>query len=108
MTLGELLTELDTRTGQAFLQGSPAETLTLARANEHADPLIGDIVRRLAADCDSVDCVILRVPSVNTLGPLRLKYMADDAPVEGFRLVERTIQGIDDAFNDEVLRARRQ
>lgn len=43
---------------------------------------------------------------MKSLSPLRLKYMADNAPVEGFRMVEKIITTIDAAYNEEALRLR--
>ena len=53
-----------------------------------------------------IDDVIVRVQAVKTLGPIRLFYMKDDAPVEGFRLVEDIVHKIDGAFNDEAMRLK--
>lgn len=106
MTLSELLTYLDRHSGYPILDGTPAETLGKARTNGHANAYAGEIVaclaERLAID-DADAALPERVQVINSLGRLRLKYMADDAPVEGFRIVEKVIATIDSAFNEEAL-----
>lgn len=108
MTLRELLEYLDSHTSFGFMDGTPQETLDKARGGEHARPMAGEIIAAIAAGCgcDDVEASLARVDTVNALGPTRLKYMADDAPVEGFRAVEGTIHAIDGAFNDEALRQK--
>ena len=104
MTLTELLVYLDEHSGHRLLVGSVDETLRQAHAGRHADPLAGEIVALLVAAEDGA--VISRAGATTALGPLRLRYMRDDAPVEGFRMVEHVVHAIDGAFNDEALRAR--
>ncbi|AOU96896.1 hypothetical protein BI364_01735 [Acidihalobacter yilgarnensis] len=106
MILSELLTYLDHHSGYPILDGSPAETLIKARTNSHANAYAGEIIACLAdkLGVDSVDAALdERVRVINSLGRLRLKYMADDAPVDGFRMVEKVIAAIDSAFNEEAL-----
>ncbi|SIT72067.1 hypothetical protein SAMN05216526_1565 [Ectothiorhodosinus mongolicus] len=110
MTLAELLTFLDTHTDYGFLHGDVAATLSAAADGSHPNAIPGAIVKaldeRLAQG--NIEAVIERAGTITALGPLRLTYMADDAPVEGFRMVERTITMIDEAFNQEALRAKGQ
>lgn len=108
MTLAELLQYLDTHTGLGILDGGPAESLEKAKADTHANPIAAEVIRAAAEGCklDAVDGSLSRVEFVNALGKLRLKYMADDAPVEGFRAVEKIIATADAAYNDEALRER--
>ncbi|MCG5523922.1 hypothetical protein LRB11_03115 [Ectothiorhodospira haloalkaliphila] len=107
MTLSELLSHLDAHTGLGLLDGSPQETLDKARDGEHTGPIAGEIVKALGGDGErDAQTLIERAQAVKALGPLRLKYMGDDAPVEGFRMVEKTITGIDEAFNEEALKEK--
>jgi len=106
MTFQELFTYLNKNTKYDFItEDSP---LTQAMTGHHEDELIGEIIASVAkgCGCDTIDHVILRQDVIKALGPLRLKYMKDDAPVEGFRLIESTVPVIDSAFNDEALAGR--
>jgi len=105
MTLAELLQYLDQNTPFAVLDGLPDETLVKALEGRHSDPLAGRIIKGIVEGnhCTDEHSPVFRADSITALGPLRLQYMKDDAPVEGFRMVERIIQAIDGAFNDEAL-----
>jgi len=109
MTLEELLTYLDAHLESSVLDGSAADTLSNALSGGHVDPMIGEIIRSIAqgAGCTSVAQPIERAGTVKALGPLRLKYMADDAPVDGFRTLEMLVRAVDGAFNEETLRQQR-
>lgn len=106
MTLKELIQYLDSNSGYSLLDGDPSQTLLRASEGKHREPLIGEIINAIARHCGDAkeDCVVERAQAVSAIGPIRLQYMRDDAPVEGFRMVERIIQAIDGAFNDEALR----
>ena len=108
MTLGELLQFLDANTSHDFLAGGVAESLTLARNGEHPDPIAGEILAGIAEGCGATDTdtEVERAQVVNSIGPLRLKYQADDAPMEGFRLMRETVLAIDGAFDDEAIRRK--
>jgi len=108
MTLAELIQYLDANTDFSVLDGDPAATFQKANDGAHADPIIGEILKAIIDGnaCGAADCELERGGVVTSVGPLRLKYMADDAPVEGFRAVEGIIQTIDSAFNDEALRMK--
>ncbi|MBS0002122.1 MAG: hypothetical protein KFF45_03490 [Thioalkalivibrio sp.] len=108
MTLEQLLTYLDDHMEQDLLDGDAAETLNKARDGSHRDPIVAEILTALmdGAGADSPGTELVRAVAVKAIGPLRLKYMKDDAPVEGFRLVEKTIVTIDAAFNEEALATR--
>lgn len=108
MTLSELLNYLDRHMDTEFLDGDAAGTLAKARNGEHKDPIVAEILAALmdGAGADGPDTTLERAEAVKSIGPVRLKYMADDAPVEGFRLVEKTITTIDAAYNEEALAAR--
>ncbi len=108
MTLEQLLTYLDDHMEQDFLDGDAAETLKKARDGSHRDPIVAEILAALmdGAGADSPGTELERAVAVKAIGPLRLKYMKDDAPVEGFRLVEKTIVTIDAAYNEEALASR--
>ncbi|MEJ2632107.1 MAG: hypothetical protein P8011_10685 [Acidihalobacter sp.] len=109
MTFAELLSHIDQRTDLTILAGSPADTLAAARGEVAAGDYAAEMVRTLAerlelADADAV--LPERTSVINALGQTRLKYFADDAPVDGLRFVEKFIAGIDAAYNDEALRER--
>jgi hypothetical protein len=108
MTLNELLQYLDENSKYAVLDGDATETLAKARTGAHREALMGTIIQRLfdAAGGTDISSPITRAEATTALGPLRLQYMKDDAPVEGFRMVERIIHTIDGAFNEEALRER--
>lgn len=110
MTLAELFDYIDTHTSFNILDGSPADTLEKVVAGTHRDALMNEVLLPLikAKDAANAETTLSRAEAVAALGPIRLKYMADDAPVEGFRAVEGIIKTIDAAFNDEALRARQQ
>lgn len=106
MTLSDLIIYLDRFSGYQILDGSPAETLAKSLSGNHSNTYIGEIISSMAEKLglDDVDRVMPeRVQVINSLGNLRLKYMADDAPVEGFRIVEKVIATIDSAYNEEAL-----
>lgn len=106
MRLGELLRRLDPYCGQRVLAGmEPGAALEAADAGSHPHPVTGEALAMLLAwsgakDAeDSVD----RTQAVDALGPLRRRYMSDDAPPDGLRAVQELIEAIDAAFDDEVL-----
>jgi hypothetical protein len=108
MTLEQLLQYLDRNLGECFLDGDAAQTLDKVRDGSHRDPIAAEILAALmsGALADSPATTLERADAVKAIGPVRLKYMKDDAPVEGFRLVEKTIVTIDAAFNEEALAAK--
>lgn len=108
MILSQLITYLDEHTQYQFLSGDAAQSLTLSQQNEHPEAVAGEMLKAIAeaCQCSDVSCELKREDVVNALGPMRLKYMADDAPVEGFRLLEKSILAIDAAFNEEALKNR--
>jgi hypothetical protein len=110
MTLGELIRYLDQHSTQHYLQGNEAQTFSLAQQSLLDNSLWAEMINAIAAvnECDDENGVIVREVVVKALGPLRLKFMADDAPVDGFRFLESTIVMIDSAFNDEALAAKRR
>ena len=105
MTLGELLHYLQDHTDYDMLDGDPNESVAKARGGSHKNPYAAEIITTAMdkLDLHNADATIERVPFINSLAPLRLKYMADDAPVEGFRTVEKIIATTDLAFNEEAL-----
>lgn len=107
MTLSELLEFLDRNTGYDVCDGSPAESVAKALAGTHRDPLMGEVIAAFAAHAGGgADGVVERAGIVKALGPIRLKYMADDAPVDAFRAVQQLVDAIDAAFDEEALRSR--
>ena len=108
MNLAELLQYIDTNSDYELLEGTPEQTLAKAREGDHHDALAGRIIKAIAEHCNIADTgtEFERADAVNALGPLRLEYMKDDAPVDGFRMLERVIHLIDGAFNDEALRLK--
>lgn len=107
MTFEQLLTFVAEQTNKDFL--SSGVTLEQIIKGHHPHQLIGDMIRRIAdyCSCQTLDCELKREDVVKALGPLRLEYMKDDAPVEGFRLLEGAIVAIDLAFNNEALQNKR-
>jgi hypothetical protein len=105
MTLGELLQYLDENTEFDLLDGSPADSVAKAKDGSHQNPYAAEIITSALEKLgiNGADDEIERVPFVKSLAPVRLKYMADDAPVEGFRTVEKVIATTDLAFNEEDL-----
>ncbi len=108
MKFADLLRFLDTNTEFEILDGTPEETLQKALAGTHKNRFAGELIQASAENLalESVDDTPTGVEFVNALGKLRLKYMADDAPVEGFRLVEKVITTADAAYNEEALHQR--
>jgi len=106
MTLQELFVYLNENTKYDFItESSP---LDVAINGKHENELIGEIISAVAkhCGCENVDFEVVRQDVIKALGPLRLKYMKDDAPVEGFRMLESSVPVIDQAFNDEALANR--
>ncbi|TXF13311.1 hypothetical protein [Pelomicrobium methylotrophicum] len=108
MTFAELLIYLDTHTPYSLLDGTPEETVAKARTGAHRDPVAGSIIARLfeGSGVQTTEDPLARAQAVAALGPLRLAYMKDDAPVEGFRMVEKIVHAIDRAFDEEALRLK--
>lgn len=106
MTLLQLFSFLNENTSYQFF--SSEEELSNAISGQHENALVGNMVKLIAekCGCENINCELKREEVVTALGPLRLEYMKDDAPVEGFRLLEGTIPVIDLAYNDEALKGR--
>jgi len=106
MTFAELLQQLETSLPAQILDGDAAETLGKARAGNHRHALAGKIIASLFEKSALPDATapITRSQAIAALAPIRLEFMKDDAPAEGFRLVEKVVHAIDGAFNDEALR----
>jgi len=103
MTLEQLLSFVAEQTNKTFL--SDDVSLEQIIQGQHPDQLVGNMIKNIAeaCSCDSLSCELKREDVVKALGPLRLEYMKDDAPVDGFRLLEGSIVAIDLAFNNEAL-----
>lgn len=110
MKLRELMEYLQERSGHDLLDGSLDDTLRKALSGAHRDSLAGEILQHLYEQGGSggLDAEITRAQAATSLGALRLRYMKDDAPVEGFRMVEHVVHAIDGAFNEEALREKRK
>lgn len=108
MTVAQLLNYLSDHCKFDVLDGDVAQTLAKARAGTHRDPIMGEILAALSAGAGGagLDSAIERADATLALGPLRLRYMKDDAPVRGFRMVESVVHEIDGAFNEEALRQK--
>lgn len=108
MTFSELLQQLEKRLPGQVLDGSAAETLEKTRAGKHRHELAGKIIANLFEKSGLADAAapISRSQAITALAPIRLEFMKDDAPVDGFRLVEKIVHAIDGAFNDEALRQK--
>lgn len=108
MKFADLLQYLDQNTPYELLDGSSAETWQKAHEGTHHNPVAAEIIQAVAdnAGISSIDDELERVAFVNALAKVRLKYMADDAPVDGFRTVEAVIATADAAYNQEALETR--
>lgn len=76
----------------------------------NTNPFAKEVLDALVQGCgigDNYEKEITRAEAANALQAVRTKYRADDAPVEGFRLVERTVVLIDDAFDIEDWQKRK-
>lgn len=110
MTFNELLTYMGAHCKHDIMDGDAAATLAKAQAGSHKNELAGHIIRELYAKTGvaSPETELDRVTAINSMGPMRLFYMRDDAPVEGFRLVEDMVREIDGAYNEEALNLKEQ
>jgi hypothetical protein len=108
MTFAELLQQLEKSLPAQILDGDIAETLGKARAGKHRHALAGKIIAALfdKAGLPGTDAPMTRSQAIAALAPIRLEFMKDDAPADGFRLVEKIVHAIDGAFNDEALRLK--
>lgn len=105
MTLKELLIFLNDKTPYPYWDAGN-EIFAQVKAQTCSNSLVCAVIAAIMqhCQCQDGDCVVVRENVVKALSAMRLKYMADDAPVDGFRLVEGTVIAIDAAFNDEALR----
>ena len=110
MTFAEMLNYIGQHAKYPVMDGDAAQTLEKARAGTHQNPIAGRIIAELytQSGVSGLDSEIVRAAAVNALGPLRLVYMKDDAPVEGFRTIEDVVYRIDGAFNEEAFRLKSQ
>ena len=108
MTFNELLGYLIHYSKYDIADGDVSQTFAAARNGTHKNPIAGHVIDQLFnnSKLSDVEGSLERTQAVNALGPIRLFYMKDDAPVEGFRLVEDIVHKIDGAYNDEALRKR--
>ncbi len=108
MTFNELLGYLMSHSKYDITDGDVSQTFTAAQTGTHKNAIAGHIIAQLFSNSKLADVndSLERTQAVNALGPIRLFYMKDDAPVEGFRLVEDIVHKIDGAYNDEALRQR--
>ena len=108
MTFNELLTYIVQHSKHDIADGDLAHTLSTSLAGQHKNPIAGHIIAQLYTHSTiaSPEDNLERIQAVKALGPIRLHYMKDDAPVEGFRLVEDFVHKIDGAYNDEALRLK--
>ena len=108
MTFIELLSYVGANCKYDLMEGDINTTLAKAIDGTHKNPIVGNIIAQMYKNSgiSSPDAVLERAQAIKTLGPIRLTYMKDDAPVEGFRLVEDIVHKIDGAFNDEAMRLK--
>ncbi|MDA8224943.1 MAG: hypothetical protein M0T86_03365 [Betaproteobacteria bacterium] len=108
MTFNELLDYLLHSSKYDIADGDRDHTLNAALDGSHKNPVAGHILAQLYQNSQiaSPGDALERVQAVKALGPVRLHYMKDDAPVEGFRMVEDIVHKIDGAYNDEALRQK--
>lgn len=106
MTFQELFTYLNQNTPYDYITDS--SPLADAIEGKHENPLIAEIISSVAKSCgcSSIEQTIIRQDVISALGPLRLEYMKDDAPVEGFQLIQGAVPAIDLAFNNEAIKNR--
>ena len=92
------------------MDGDAVATLSKAQNKTHKNELAGNVIADMYAKSrlDDINGEINRAAAINSIGPIRLFFMKDDAPVEGFRLVEDIVHKIDGAFNEEALRMKAQ
>jgi len=110
MTFAELLGYLGQNCKYDIMDGDASETLSKARTKSHKNELAGQIIADVFAKSGLTDIhsEITRAAAITAIGPIRLFFMKDDAPVEGFRMVEDIVHKIDGAFNEEALRLKAQ
>lgn len=110
MTFIELLTYVGSHSKYDIMDGDAETTLEAARNGSHKNPVAGKVIADmyLNSGLASPAEMIERAQAIKTLGPIRLFYMKDDAPVEGFRMVEDVVHKIDGAFNEEAMRLKAQ
>jgi len=108
MTFAELIGYLGQHCKNDIMDGDAAETLSKAQNKTHKNALSGQVIADMFAKSglSDIDAEINRAVAINSIGPIRLFFMKDDAPVEGFRLVEDIVHKIDGAFNEEALRLK--
>jgi len=105
MKLSELLVFLDQKTAGHFICDDAIATFHRVKQHDYPHPIEGEIIQAIMSyqNCHAVDCELLREQAIKALSPLRLKYMADDAPVAAFRMIEGTVIAIDTAYNEQAL-----
>jgi hypothetical protein len=106
MTPNELLHYLHEHSTVRLLDGTAEESIRRAVTNDHSQSVASEIIRALnerAGDAGG-GALLERVDAVKCRGPFRLKYMADDAHVASFRVVEKAITTVDATYREEVLR----
>lgn len=108
MTFSELVQYLADTTRFAVLDECVLKTIDKARAGTHRDPIMGEIIRSMfeSASLEGPHSSISRAQATLALGPLRLRYMKDEAPADAFRMVDGIVQAIDRAFDEEALRVK--
>ncbi len=110
MTFAELITYLGQHCKNDIMDGDAVETLAKAQNKTHKNQLAGQVIADMFAKSglSDMNAEVNRAAAINSIGPIRLFFMKDDAPVEGFRLVEDIVHKIDGAFNEEALRMKAQ
>ena len=108
MTFNELLQFVLQHSKYPLAQGDVHATLEAALQERHHNSLVGHVIAQMYSNSGltSPEGNLDRAQAIKALGPIRLYYMKDDAPVEGFRLVEDIVHKIDGAYNDEALRLK--
>lgn len=110
MTFAELITYLGAHCKNDIMDGDAVATLSKAQNKTHKNELACNVIADMYAKSglNDINGEINRAAAINAIGPIRLFFMKDDAPVEGFRLVEDIVHKIDGAFNEEALRKKAQ
>lgn len=110
MTFSELLHYLNLHMPLEILIGDAQATIDSALKGAHPNELVGQVIASMfeKSGVENVHSDIERARAVAALGPIRLRFMKDDAPVEGFRIIESIVHHIDGAYNEEALRLKSQ
>jgi hypothetical protein len=98
----DCLAHLDAHCGGDLLDGrSPDEILAMLERDEQPGPY-DEALRMLAEWIPLRDAgqTVTRIELIQALGPLRLRYQAQDGDAESYRALVRLIRAIDTAYDE--------